>query len=237
VKINLSGLSKLYQEYLEDRRSAARSLCPDPERLIRSVMMEAPPNEKAEIIEHVASCPACADVAKGLLRISAEIDVLAEHVAEQASILSRSARKYGSSNTRIVSFWMFRKALGAIFVGLISVAIVAFFVFRERDNPSTRGGQLKMIQTIYPIKVSVPENSIQFRWRGIAGASYYRIDLFDKSLAPVWQSSQVKGNSIRVSVTKDMKIIAGNAYYWMVTAVLSDRTKVTSKLVEFSVKR
>jgi len=237
MKVNLSDISKLYQGYLNDRRSLDKSLCPEPERLVKSVMTGVPAKEKAEITRHVADCAACAEALKGLLGLSAEIDRLAERVAEQTAILSRSARERGSFDTRTFGLWILKKPLGAILTGLAAVAVVALFVFQLRDRSGTRGGQAEGIQAISPIKVSVPKDSIRFRWESLTNASYYKIDLFDKSFALIWQSGPVHGSNLQVSFADNKTIIPGERYFWMVAAVLNDYKEVKSKLAEFSIKR
>jgi hypothetical protein len=233
MKINFAEISKLYQDNLDRGGSVAKDSCPDPERLVNSIMTEVPRKEKAEILRHAANCPACAGALKGLLCISAEVTKL----AEQVEILSKSGRGCASPEKKTFWAWIVKKPLAATLMGLAAMAVIAVYVTQPRNKSAKRSEPGVGIQMISPVKTSLPEATVQFKWESLANADYYIVELFDKTLKLVWRSGLLYGNETPLAggVSKDM--IPGETYYWTVTAVMTDHIEIKSRMAEFSIRK
>lgn len=233
MKTSLTEISRIYQDHLRGGMPAAGEACPTIDRLAQCVLADIPARERSEIVGHAANCAACAAALKDLLDVSAETDRV-------ASEITRSPGRGPSGESRGArAFWgrLAGKPAVAVMAGILVLAAMTFSVWKLLDRPGTRGGPEARLLLVSPVGGSLSRGGLEFKWQGLAGADFYRVELFDKSLQLVWRSGKVSGNDVRPPDGVGEGLNAGQPYYWMVTAVTVDRLEIKSKLAEFSVKK
>lgn len=233
MKTSLAEVSRIYLDHLRGGKPAAGEACPTIERLTQCVLAAVPRKERSEIVAHAANCAACAAALKDLLDVSAETDRVA------AEIKRSVGRGQAGESRGAKMFWgrLAGKPAIAVMAGIFVLAVMTFSVWRLLDRSGTRGGPEARILLVSPVAGSVSRDGLEFRWEGLAGADHYRVELFDKSLKPVWRSDHVSGNEVRPADGVGNGLNAGETYYWMVTAITVDRSEIKSRLAEFSVKK
>ena len=105
------------------------------------------------------------------------------------------------------------------------------------DKPALRGGAGPLVHLIAPVRTSVEAGRIPFRWQSQAGAEYYRLEIFDDAFRLVWRSGSVRSTALDLVAGPGLKIVAGESYFWRVTAVTADRIETPSRLGKFTVRR
>jgi hypothetical protein len=233
MKTSFTEVSQIYRDHLRGRKPAAGAACPTVERLARCVLADVPGQERSEIVGHAADCAACAAKLKDLLDISAETDRVAAEI-------NRSAGRGPAGGWRGArQFWgrLAARPAVAVMAGIFVLAIITVSVWTLLERPGTRGGPEARILLVSPVAGSLSKGGLDFRWQGLAGADYYRVELFDKSLKLVWRSGRVSGTEVRPADGVGQGLNAGETYFWTVTAVTSDRSEIKSRLAEFSVKK
>jgi hypothetical protein len=121
--------------------------------------------------------------------------------------------------------------------GIFVVAALIVSIPRLLERSGTRGPTEARIVLVSPLKAEATRDSLDFKWQSLAGADHYTVEVFDRTFRLVWRSGRVTGTETRLQAEAAQRIIPGEAYYWMVTAVTNGRPAVQSKLAEFSVTR
>jgi hypothetical protein len=233
MKTNMTGVSRIYRDYLRGAKRDVDWACPTMERLIQCVLADVPEKERAEIVGHAANCAVCAAALKDLLDIAAETDRVAAEIKRPAG------REQTGKSKGPAAFWGWmtgRPAVAAI-AGIFVLAVLTFSVIRVLDQSGTRGGPEVRVLLISPNSGSFPRDGLEFRWQSLPGAAHYTVELFDKSLKLIWRSGPVSENELRPADVVGKALNLGETYYWMVTAVGGDHSEIKSRLAEFSVKK
>lgn len=235
MKTDSAEVSRVYRDYLRGEKPARGEACPTTERLAQCVLADVPGKERAEIVGHAANCAACAAALKDLLAVSAETDRVAAEIIHSAG--RGEAGESGGAKT--FWGWLTRNLAAAVMAGLVVIAVITFSVFKLQDRSGTRGGggSEARILLVSPVGGSLSGDGLEFRWESLTGADHYTVELFDKALKLVWRSAPVPGTEIRLANGVGKDLIVGEMYYWIVTAVTTDRTEIKSRLAEFSVKK
>jgi len=90
-----------------------------------------------------------------------------------------------------------------------------------------RGGAegLQTIQPISPVKISVPPDQIVFRWKGVVGATQYRILIADESGTKIlWESQPISKTHLSLPA---QTLKPGGIYTWQVEVVLGEEKAVS----------
>jgi hypothetical protein len=232
MKTSFVKISRVYRDHLRDDKPDARGACPSIERMAQCVLVDVPRKERAEIVGHAANCAVCASALRDLLDTAAETDRVA------AEINRFARREQAGESRRTRAFWsrLIEKPAVAAMAGIFVLAVLTFSVFRLLDKSGTRGGPPARILLVSPVAGSLSRDRLEFRWENLTGTEYYIVELFDRSLKLVWRSGQISGNEVLLADGVANGLTVGETYYWMVTAVTSDRSEIKSRLVEFSVK-
>lgn len=233
MKTSMADVSRVYRDYLQGEKPAAREACPTIERLAQCVLADVPGKERAEIVGHAANCAVCAAALRDLIDISAETDRVAAEIKHSAG------RGQAGESRRAWAFWgrLAGKPAVAVMAGIFVLVVLSFSVFRLVDRSGTRGGMEARVLLVSPVAGSVSRDGLEFRWQSLAGADHYTLELFDKSLKLVWRSGPVSGNGLRPADAVGQGLNAGEVYFWTVTAVKGDHSEIKSRLAEFSVKK
>jgi len=232
MKTNLAHLARVYQEYAKG--GANGEPCVDPESLARCALGAMSRRERNEIVGHAADCSACAAALKRLLSLSAE----AERAAADFRTLS-GGRKAERARAR-AAFWR-RPAfvpVAALSAGLLLFATSILLVPGFLSRSGTRGAAKAGVVLVSPVEERVSAgDGVVFRWKGLAGAASYTIEVFDGSMNLIWRSGRTAGTEAGLPVETARKMVPGGTHYWRVTALTEDRRETKSKLTEFSIAR
>lgn len=60
MKISMHQVSVACGEYFKRKRMEADMACPEPKRLVQSVMHEGSRRQRRRVLDHAAECPECA---------------------------------------------------------------------------------------------------------------------------------------------------------------------------------
>jgi hypothetical protein len=189
----------------------------------------------AEVAGHAASCAACAAALKEILALSKETERVAAEIAAYHG--RRASARSGSGTERAFSLWPVSRPAFALVAAILVVASLIVSIPRLLDRSATRGAPETGIVLLSPLKGEPARDPLDFRWQGLAGADHYTVEVFDSTFRLLWRSGQVNGTEISLQAGGVPRFIAGEAYYWKVTAVANGRPEVQSKLAEFSVRR
>jgi hypothetical protein len=63
------------------------------------------------------------------------------------------------------------------------------------------------------------------------------VELFNRSMEKVWRSGRIADAGTEPPAEAIGVMIAGEIYFWRVTAVLTDGRELASRLAEFSIRR
>lgn len=232
MKTNLSGISKIFQDYLRDSKPSAGAYCPAPERLVLCVLGEVPSKERAEIIGHAGDCATCAAMLKSVLALSAET----ERATAELESFSGHRKSMQPQNKRLSWARPAIKPALALVGGILFVAVLIVTVPRLVEQSGKRGGVGARVALIYPVKGGSIRDGFEFRWRGVAGSEYYIVEVFDKSIRLVWRSGRVSATETRIPAEAGRLMKRGETFYWMVTAVTDNDVEIKSGLAEFMVR-
>ncbi len=221
MKADKDWLEDALRSGLEERKTGDSAECPSSDDLVRLVTREAGRKERERTLDHVAGCGECAKLLKSLLRISGEF----ERVAAEAGV---------RETPRPV---LRRRAVLAAVAALAGLTIVTFSVVRLLEKPAVRGAAGVEVRLLSPKPgATLASSDIEFRWEAVAGATAYRVDLFDRSLAKLWRSADLEDARLMLPAEAKALVREGESYFWRVTATLDNGREVPSKLAEFTVR-
>jgi len=232
MKISLAEMSRIYQNYLKDEKPAGGEDCPAVERVVACALAEMPQKERAGIVGHIASCPACAALLKEALGASRAADKFTARVEAMPDRQPHAPARRGVA-------WiagLFRRPALAALAGLAMIAIVTLAVVRLRDVSATRGGLEPKVVLVSPVGGLVSREAIEFQWAGVDRARHYTLELFDGAMKRIWQSGPVTTNTFRPA-NETCRDLAPGKYFWRVTAVGDERFEAKSRLGEFSLTK
>lgn len=116
-------------------------------------------------------------------------------------------------------------------------AIAASSILKLSSRPEAKRGAVSNIQLVSPVSQGLPSADLKFVWQGIPKAKYYVVEAFDTSLELVWRSEPVRLTEFHPPQALREKLNPGKTYYWIVTAVLEDGRKITSRQKEFRITK
>ena len=234
MKTNLTQIAEVYRAYLGERKIQPRAECPTPEDLIRFVTQGAGRKARAKLMDHVAECADCAQVLQSILRLSGEIDKL----TGKGEVIPGCPQEEALKKKKHVRIFMGRRAAVAVLAGLIGLTVITFSVIKLSDRPVVRKtGELRIWLLSPKQGASYRAKDINFKWQAIPQAAGYTVELFNRSMEKVWRSGPISDAGIEPPTEARVTMIAGEAYFWRVTAVLTDGKELNSRLAEFLIKK
>ena len=198
------ALRAAYARLLDEREAAgsvsreSREGHPSPEALLALARREGSEAERLRTLDHAMACPACmADL--GLLR-----------AAEGERPAASSAGVAAAWRQR---WWRPVAALAAGIVVVVGLSVATRPGASGGDDTRLRGGEPR-VTLLAPERA--PGGGTLFRWRAVAGAERYRVELFDDAGATV-ASDTVRDTTATLAVPAGAR---GRGLLWTVTALL-----------------
>jgi hypothetical protein len=233
MKTDLDALSRAYRKHLEATGQGAGSPCPRFERLVSCVWGKVTPQERTEIISHIADCAVCATAIKEVLALAEETDTAAAGLeADARRRMPLASRAATALRTRPALRWA-----AAGLAGVVVIALLAVSIPRLLERPAARGGGEASIALVFPRPGETAKDGLVFKWKARAGVELYTVEVFDKSFRLVWRSGRLAGTEAPLPAEAARLLAPGESYYWRVKAAANGEDIVVSKLAVFSVGR
>lgn len=176
--------------------------CPPSDRIWLAVRGELPPDELREIVDHVATCPACAE------------DWRIAMVFEEESRVDVPAPSPLQTKTATVR----HRAWMAIAASVL-VAFIGFQLHRPKmPEPIDRGGEETGIQSLVEGQ-SLPRDAFILRWAPVAGAEAYNLEVHTVTLDPLYRAEGLTTTTCQVPPANLARLRPGDKVHWMVTPV------------------
>jgi len=228
--ISDNNLKKLYREYLKDTTAVSREKCPNPETILKSLRSPYYSKKKATILDHISQCFHCAQEFDFVLSTLRQESDLYKEIEETAPRTS--------SNSSLSSLpRKFPKLIPVVALLSVMIMSVGYFTFKYVQKKEFRTLRASPLELTTPVDRSVGLNELVFEWAKFAKISYYKIEVFDESLLPIWKSKDIYSNYIKAPPNLLRKLNRSETYFWMVTAVFSDGRILESRLEGFSIKK
>jgi len=225
MKINRLALMKLYRSFIATPLLLSRNRCPTPEAILRFLRAKASRRERKKITSHISRCSSCAR----------EVDFILRTFREETKLFRRlgSVMEITKPNTFFPRpAWKYATVL---IPTILLISFTIMFLLKTSERSQFRGKSDSYITLEQPINKMTPEE-INFQWSEIPTSEYYVLEIFDKTLYPIWQSNKIIRNKISLPMKLINHLCQGESCFWMVTAFLPDGTKIESSLADFTVK-
>lgn len=231
MKTNLADLSRVYRDHLNRPGRVSSEPCPDIEALARCVMGELPRYDRDRIVEHAASCSACAEALKQILTLSDQTEKASAELAAAEARRRPGALSNAGPLWKKPAFW----PVFAVSSGLVLILALIVLAPGYRNLPSTRSASGEGVVLLSPESgAELAKAGLVLRWQGLPKARSYRVELFDSSFRLIWRSGGLDGTESALPDEAVRKLIPGQRYYWAVTALTEGRREIRSELAEFA---
>ena len=225
MKINRLALMKLYRSFITTPLLLSRNRCPTPEAILRSLRAKASRRERKKITSHISSCSSCAR----------EVDFILRTFREENKLFRRLGATMGITKPNTFFPHYVWKYATVIIPTILLISFTITFLLKTSERSQFRGKSYSYIALEQPINKMTLEE-INFQWSEIPTSEYYVLEIFDKTLYPIWQSNKIIKNKTSPPMKLINRLCQGESYFWMVTAFLPDGTKIESSLADFTVK-
>jgi hypothetical protein len=207
--------------------------CPDEVTLAAFVDGGLPESTRSRVQGHLADCDFC------LRHVAAVLRSQETPTPEVPAPLLARARGLAETQTGGIPAFAWRWGMVSAAAGLALVAAVHFWQFGTTPAPDASPAEVRSApcQLVAPELLSPLEGSvvarerIDFRWRGVAGAIDYEIQLVTAEGDVLWQG-RTEETEARLPGT--VPIVPGQAVYVWVRAHLLDGTTLKSDPVGFT---
>jgi len=240
MNITHSDLCEAYRAYLRDRIPPSRVHCPPTGELLRFFHPRARRKFRMRIIDHVTKCSFCTREFEIILAIQKKRGELEQEIAECLGFRPNLERSR-------IDFW--KRSFSPTFVRRSATAFIALFVvfagifvLSRKGNESGTKPSLKRdshsirIQVNEPVSGTHSKARLVFRWEKSDLAESYVLELFNKTLSPVWRSPQIVNNQCEIPEDILKKLPTPETYLWIITATTRSGAELESPLVAFRLR-
>ena len=190
--------------------------CPPSDTIWLAVRGELPPDELRAIVDHIATCPACAEDWRIAKAFEEEAQVAAPAVPTTARPKTATLRQRA---------WM---AVAAT----ILVAVVGFQIRGTRPperQPDFRSGQGQIVEMLVPEGAALSRRDFILSWKGLPEAASYDLRVTDAQLNTLYEADGVTATTHTVPESAMAGLAPGTKLYWTVTPVSRDGAEMQSQ--------
>ncbi|MGD2245084.1 MAG: hypothetical protein PVI11_00900 [Candidatus Aminicenantes bacterium] len=234
MKIKFEDLREYYKSVITDQTQLNRKNCPNPEELRDCIQGRASRKKNTHLVEHLSRCRFCAQEFQFILETQRQERKLTQDLGRLLGPEIGTNRKNRFLSRNWLIAW--KTALAAAGVFLIFAVCLTLY-FSSRDGRNLRGVKIDQIKLIQPAHKKTTEIPITFRWSGNKNVKYYILELFDKTLYPIWKSPHIHTNRIKLPEDVTDKLSLGETYFWFVTGFIPPDRRVESSLENFQIKQ
>jgi hypothetical protein len=226
MKSENRDLRELFEAFVRSKRPGDRQNCPSIQDLADSFDPKASRRKKKKIIDHLSECRDCREE----FSLYLELNKLG---GDPTAIIARATTLKAPRALRLSSVPRWRTA--AVAVGL-SLVLAGLFLFRNGEMPEAeRNPTPTGIVLVEPLATRVVPDEIVFRWKALASAQHYILELFDETLQPLWVSPPVRDIETRLPADLAHSLKARASYFWMVSGYSGSSKIGESRLARFEV--
>lgn len=223
--------------------------CPSKDEIIRFFEKTAPEGDGRKLFAHVLSCPECLAVfeaAKEILSqsqgILSGLDGLDLHGREARNRLRKKARqeillfrRSRRPKRRNSLRWIGVPAVGAA-LALLAVFVIAPNIGTRRTSGLERNISPLEIGLLRP-RGTIPVSALIFKWTRRPEAQSYRLEIYDRSLEPVYQSGPLRSDTFSPPADAAALIRKNEVYFWKIVAVFKDNQTIESEFARFILQK
>lgn len=192
--------------------------CPEADRIWSAVRGELAPRETREVVDHTASCPACAEAWRLAVEIGRE--------AAEGTLAKPAATTRG---------WDWRWAAAAA-IALVAAGVLLWQRGREPSGAVFRQAGAGDIRSLVPEGRPLPRESFVLRWTGAPEGSTYDVAVLTQELQAVVEADGLEEPELRVPEQDLRDVPSGAELYWYVDAELPGGAHVTSRTFKVLVR-
>jgi hypothetical protein len=230
MTISDENLKKLYRRYLEDTAATSREGCPDPGTILNIMRSPRGSNKTRKTLDHISQCFHCAQ----------EFDFILETLRKESDLnkgIGTSVSELHIDNHSFSRIRKIRILIPVVVVFLVVIISAGYYFYRYFQEKEYRSANTTSIIIEHPIHKSVKLENLVFEWTKLKGVNYYKIEVFDESLLPIWKSDKLYSNKVKAPPQLIQKLAQNETYFWMVTAILPNGKILDSHLNDFFIKK
>jgi len=245
MKITHDDLKRAYKSHIRRQAPPSREACPPAESIFSVFDESVSPTDKDKVIDHITGCCHCLlefELFLGFHRQEEKaVGDFSGYFRRQESGSAMSGKKGRAWDILAIPRLKVRPRWRLVGASLVAISIMVLSIIGIRSFFRTPGdrergrlpGQVQLISPVHGERINEP---LVFRWEGTARAEYYQLEIFDRSLLPLWKSPRVEGLRYELPLEAVAIIKKKEVYFWMITAWLKDGTKRESTLEEFTTR-
>jgi hypothetical protein len=220
-------IGRIYRAYVAGKIRASRRNCPPIKDVREAFEGKTRRAAKDRIVDHVSDCAYCAQEFEFIRAVRARERELDEGIRGIAR-LRRPALMFLSR-----PLWNY-----AIGIAMIAIVLSGILLFRGNGpRDEWRNGSVAIPEARGPSgHIDTPSRLI-FRWKPVAGATSYIVEIDDESLRLIWESPPVMTSAALLPEPLKESFSGDKKYYWSVTALDSEGRIGESRFEVFSVDR
>jgi hypothetical protein len=223
--------------------------CPSKDEIIRFFEEAASKGDGRRFLAHVRSCPECRTVLEAAREIQSQstgilgglngVDLRSPETRIRLRAAARQEirrlRKSRRSKRRGAFRWIAVPASAAA-LALLAVFVVAPNIGNRPTSVVERNGSPLEIGLLRP-RGTISAAALNFRWTSQPEASSYRLEIYDRTLEPVYQSGPVveEGYSLPAEVAAGLR--KNEIYFWKVVAVFKASQTIESEFARFVLQK
>jgi hypothetical protein len=211
-------LARLRAAFAAPDAAPAPESCPSPETIWSAVRGELPPQQLREVLDHVASCAACAED----WRLAAELN--RQQAAEVATAPGKVIQgRFG---------WRSLSTAAAIAAALlIGVSVYRANEVAPGQQPTYREAEAPHagIRSLLPPGEGLPRQGAVLRWSPLPGAVSYDVEVSTEDLQPVAAAKGQTTPEFRIPDSALAALPPGARLLWRIEAVHADGSRESSQ--------
>ncbi len=218
-------IGRLYRSYVSAKIRTSRKDCPPMKDLREAFEGKTRRAAKDKIVDHISDCAYCAQEFEFIRVVRAkerELDAGIREIARNrrppALFLSRPLLNY---------------AFGMAMLAIVASGVLVFKKDGARDEGRSHSATIP--EALAPSgHLGAPPRLI-FRWKPVARAVSYVIEVYDESLQLIWESPPVTTTAALLPGPIKEELSGDTNYYWTVSALDSEGKMGGSRFEVFSV--
>ncbi len=223
--------------------------CPSKDEIIRFFENAAPEGEGGDLLAHVRSCPECLTVFEAAKEIQSQsqgilrgLDGLDLNSREARNRLGKKARleilllrRNQRSKRRNSLRWVSVPAIGAA-LAFLAVFVIVPNIGTRRTSGLERNVSPLDIGLLRP-RGTIPASALSFKWTRRPEVQSYRLEIYDRSLDPVYQSDPLSSDTFSLPQSVAGLLRKNEAYFWKIIAIFKDNQTIESEFARFILQK
>jgi len=245
MKITPDDLKRAFKSHIRRCIPASRADCPPAESIFNVFRDSARPADKEKVVDHVTGCCYCLQEFELFLEFHRKkekaIGDITGCLKTKGSRSAIAGNKRGEERVRLIPRFKTRPLWRLAAVSVFAVSLTLLFLvgirsFFRTPEVGERGRLPDQIRLVFPVQGKEAKMPLVFRWEGTPRTEYYLVEIFDRTLLPLWKSPRIVELHYKFPQESADIIKPNEVYFWTVTAWLIDGTKRESPLEEFTIK-